>query len=358
MGAVKTKETPAEVGATRVAAGRGVSAVDPIDAPEGNAADGAPAGETTIGGPGTEGAPELSGIGRALSILGDRWVLLILQRAFLLRIRTFAGWRDELGISESVLAARLKELVENGIFVQQAYRDGRTRLEYRLSDAGLRLWSLLVAIYSWERDWAGRADLPPLIHHSCGHDAHPYLACGSCHKPMTARDTHTERGPLATFSRIGLARQHRRTTARGDVRTDFLGYLPSSLEILGDRWSTSVLAAAFLGVRRFVDFQNELGIAPSVLTDRLKRFVELGALQPATGRQYRLTDRGLAFFEVFAFLVYWGQRELPGPEGSDLDITHKPCGSPLRPVLQCRHCDEVLARREVRFDLSATPDRG
>ncbi|GAA3829517.1 winged helix-turn-helix transcriptional regulator [Sphaerisporangium flaviroseum] len=299
-------------------------------------------------------AAELSAIGRALGILGDRWVLLILQRAFLLRIRTFAGWRDELGISESVLAARLKELVRHGIFVPAAYRDGRTRYEYRLTGAGLRLWAFLVAIHSWERDWADRPGLLAPVHDTCGHDARPYLACGTCRKPMSARDTHTRRGPLASFARIGVPRHHRRTV-RADDRTDFVGYCPHSMEILGDRWSTTVLAAAFLGIRRFVDFQNELGIAPSVLTERLKRFVELGVLQTDACRLYRLTDKGLGFFEVFAFLTDWAQRELPAPEGSGLTITHKPCGAALQPVLLCRWCEEVLERREIHFDMSAYP---
>lgn len=304
-------------------------------------------GESGDGGAGGD----LSAIGRALGILGDRWVLLILQRAFLLRIRTFAAWRGELGISESVLAARLKELVRHGIFVMAAYRDGRTRYEYRLTERGLRLWAFLVAIHSWERDWADRPGLLTLLHDTCGHDARPYLACGGCRAPMCARDTHTERGPLATFSRVGVPRHHRRTQ-RADDMADFIGYCPHSMEILGDRWSTTVLAAAFLGVRRFIDFQSELGIAPSVLTERLKRFVELGVLRAEDDRGYRLTDKGLAFFEVFAFLTDWAQAELPAPEGSGLTVTHKPCGAGLRPVLLCRWCHGTLERREIHFDLT------
>ncbi|MEV7967340.1 helix-turn-helix domain-containing protein [Sphaerisporangium sp. NPDC088356] len=308
------------------------------------------AGRDQDGGDSADLNTDLSAIGRALGILGDRWVLLILQRAFLLRIRTFAAWRDELGISESVLAARLKELVKHGIFETAAYRDGRIRYEYRLTGRGLRLWAFLVAIHSWERDWADRPDLLTLTHDACGNDARPYLACGACREPMSARDTHTERGPLATFARVGVPRHHRRTV-RGDDRADFLGYCPHSMEILGDRWSTTILAAAFLGIRRFVDFQGEFGIAPSVLTERLKRFVELGVLRTDSYRLYRLTDKGLAFFEVFAFLTDWAQRELPAPEGSGLTITHKPCGAALRPVLLCRACHQALERREVHFDV-------
>jgi DNA-binding HxlR family transcriptional regulator len=302
---------------------------------------------------GTEREParaELSAIGQARAIPGDRWVLLILQRAFLLRIRTFAGWHDALGISESVLAARLRELVDHGIFELSAYRNGRTRYEYRLTERGLRLWALLVAIQAWERDWVAPGRLPPLLHEQCGQDAKPYLGCGSCLEPMSARDTRTEPGPLATFSRIGPPRRHRRTV-RSDAPPDLIGYCPASMEILGDRWSTSVLAGAFLGTRRFVDFQSGLGIAPSVLTDRLRRFVELRVFDARPDGSYRLTDKGLAFFEVFAFLVDWAQRELPAPEGSALSITHALCGAAFQPVLLCRACGRPLQRREVRFVL-------
>ncbi|MET8155872.1 helix-turn-helix domain-containing protein [Sphaerisporangium sp. NPDC005289] len=291
---------------------------------------------------------DLSAFGRALGMLGDRWVLLIIQRAFLLHVRTFAGWRDELGISESVLATRLKELVGHGILAPVAYRDGRTRYEYRLTGAGLRLWSFLLAIHGWERDWADGPNLLGPTHDICGQDARPYLACGACRRPVGARDTATELGPRTSFVRIGLPRHHRRTLRGGD----HVGYCPHSMEILGDRWSTAVLAAALLGVKRFVDFQSRLGIAPSVLTERLKRFVEVGVLTADSCRLYRLTEKGLAFFEVFAFLVEWAQRELPVPEDARLVITHRYCGEVLTPVLVCLACDGVLERRRIHFDLT------
>ncbi|MEV8631187.1 winged helix-turn-helix transcriptional regulator [Streptosporangium sp. NPDC051023] len=292
---------------------------------------------------------------QALAMVGDRWVLLILQRAFILRIRTFAGWRDALGISESVLSTRLKELVGHGIFEPAPYRNGRTRHEYRLTERGLGLWAPLMAIHSWERDWARGGSPLPFVHAPCGLAAVPYLGCDACRGPVNARETRTEAGPAAGLSRIGSPRVHRRTVRAG-AGPDPLGYRPDSMEILGDRRSTAVLALALLGARRFADFQSGLGIAPSVLANRLRRFVELGVLDPGPGRSYGLTEKGLAFFAVFALLADWARRELPAPEDSALTFTHVPCGAVLAPVLLCAACGLPLRRHEIRFGLDAGPE--
>ncbi|ETK33680.1 winged helix-turn-helix transcriptional regulator [Microbispora sp. ATCC PTA-5024] len=289
-------------------------------------------------------------VGRALAILGDRWVLLILHRAFVLRVRTYAGFRDALSISESVLAARLKELVRTGILTHVPVRDGRTRHEYRLTGRGLALWPLLVAIYTWEARWSGRA-LPPLVHEVCGRAGLPYLSCGSCGRAVAARDTETL--PAAAFAGAGPPRRHRRTV-RADAGADAFGYLPASMEILGDRWSTNVLAAAFLGTRRFVDFQTRLGVAPSVLADRLRRFAEQDVFT-AAGGDYRLTDKGLGFFPVFAFLVDWARREIAAPPGSGPAIVHRPCGAALVPVLSCPACAGPLRRKEIHYGPGRPP---
>ncbi|MFI6453466.1 winged helix-turn-helix transcriptional regulator [Streptosporangium amethystogenes] len=297
-----------------------------------------------------------SAIGQALLAISDQWTLLILQRAFLMRTRRFADWRDELGMSESVLANRLKELVAGDLLRPAPYREqGRTRTEYLLTERALELWPLLVEIWSWERSWVPRRrGLPELIHDACGRRTDVELGCAACDRaPVTARDTETLRGS-ATFAQVAVPRHHRRTV-RDDVERDPLSYFPETFELLGDRWSTVMLAATFLGVRRFADFQSELGMAPSVLSDRLRRFTELGVLSAGEsdgGRpRYLLTDKGLAFFGVFAFIVDWAQRWYAGPPGTDLLITHRACGRPFRPYLRCLSCGTPLNRTEVRFAL-------
>lgn len=295
-----------------------------------------------------------SAIGQALLAIGDQWTLLIVQRAFLLRIRRFADWRDELRVSESVLANRLKELVAGGLLYPAPYREeGRTRTEYLLSEQARELWPLLVAVWSWERAWVPRrSGLPELVHEACGERTDVEIGCASCGRaPVTARDTVTERG-AATFAQVAVPRLHRKTV-RFNAEDDSLSYFPETLELLGDRWGTVLLAAALLGMQRFADFQAELGMAPSVLSNRLRRFTELGVLTPDEGKggraRYRLTDKGLAFFEVFAFLVDWAQRWYEGPPGTDLRIEHRACGKAFHPYLSCRSCGERLERTSVAF---------
>lgn len=289
-----------------------------------------------------------SAIGQALLAICDQWTLLILQRAFLLHIRRFADWRDELGMSESVLANRLKEMVAGDLLRPVPYREqGRTRTEYLLTERAIELWPLLVEIWSWERRWVPRrVGLPELTHDACGNRTDVELGCESCGQaPVTARDTVTVRGE-ATFAQVTVPRHHRRTV-RGE--RDPLSYFPETFELLGDRWSTVILAAAFLGMRRFADFQSELGVAPSVLSHRLRRFTELGvlAVEDSGARpRYRLTDKGLDFFGIFAVIVDWAQRWY---SGTDLEITHRTCGKPFRPYLRCRSCGHPLHRTDMHF---------
>ncbi|MFD1929984.1 winged helix-turn-helix transcriptional regulator [Nonomuraea mangrovi] len=294
-----------------------------------------------------------SAIGQALLAISDQWTLLILQRAFLLHTRRFADWRDQLGMSESVLANRLKELVAGELLRPEPYREaGRARTEYLLTERAIELWPMLVEIWSWERRWVPRRhSLPELVHETCGSRTDVELGCASCGRaPVTARDTETVRA-AATFAQVTVPRHHRRTV-RGEAERDPLSYLPDTFELLGDRWSTVILAAAFLGMRRFADFQSELGVAPSVLSNRLRRFTELGVLaveEPGARPRYRLTGKGLDFFGIFAFVVEWAQAWYTGPPNTDLRVTHRACGQPFRPCLRCRSCGRAISRTEVHF---------
>jgi DNA-binding HxlR family transcriptional regulator len=89
-------------------------------------------------------------IARSLSVLGEKWTLLVVREALWGQTR-FAEFRANLGIAPDVLADRLQTLVDAGILERQAYREEgqREREEYVLTDAGRELLPVLAALSTW-----------------------------------------------------------------------------------------------------------------------------------------------------------------------------------------------------------------
>lgn len=137
-------------------------------------------------------------ISRPLSVLGDRWTFVIVKQSFA-GVRRFEDFQASLGISRGRLADRLDRLVTHGILRRAPYRDGgRTRHEYRLTDKGLDLYPVLIAL----RDWGDRymaPDGPPVRyrHAGCTGEARAQVVCDACGAALTARDVAPEAGPGA-----------------------------------------------------------------------------------------------------------------------------------------------------------------
>lgn len=135
-------------------------------------------------------------IARALSVVGDRWTLLILRDTFL-GTRRFENFQSSLGITRHRLADRLRKLVDNGILDRVRYQERPTRYEYRLTEKGRDLYPVIVSLVGWGDRWmAGKAGPPiELVHRSCGHHISPVLACPDCGVPISARDMQARPGP-------------------------------------------------------------------------------------------------------------------------------------------------------------------
>ncbi|WP_432489537.1 winged helix-turn-helix transcriptional regulator [Kineococcus sp. SYSU DK018] len=91
-----------------------------------------------------------------------------------------------------------------------------------------------------------------------------------------------------------------------------------TLDLVGDRWSLLIVRDAMDGARAFTDFQQRLGIARNVLTDRLRRLVEDGVMRrevAASGKRqtYALTPAGQDLFTVVVALRQWGERHAFAP---------------------------------------------
>jgi DNA-binding HxlR family transcriptional regulator len=131
-----------------------------------------------------------------------------------------------------------------------------------------------------------------------------------------------------------------------------------SLEQVGEWWSMLILRDAFLGLRRFDEFQASLGIAPNMLTRRLAKLVEAGLLERrqygthSRRFEYLLTERGRDFRPVLLSLVAWGNRHL-AHEGKAVQIIDTQTGKEAVPQL----VDAVtgLPLADARFRVVAGP---
>jgi DNA-binding HxlR family transcriptional regulator len=89
-----------------------------------------------------------------------------------------------------------------------------------------------------------------------------------------------------------------------------------TLELVGERWTLLIVRDALLGVRRFDDFQESLGVARNVLADRLNRLVDEGILERKKYSErpprfeYRLTEKGRDLAVPVLALMQWGDRHL------------------------------------------------
>lgn len=134
-------------------------------------------------------AGERCSVARSVAVIGDRWTLMILRDCFL-GIRRFEDFERRLGISRSIVADRLKKLAEEGVLRREAYQDRPLRHEYRLTEKGLALHPVLMAIVHWgDVHYADEAG-PPLLHRhkGCGCDFAPVTTCSVCGDYVSARD--------------------------------------------------------------------------------------------------------------------------------------------------------------------------
>ncbi len=120
---------------------------------------------------------------RALDVVSSKSALLILREAFYGTAR-FDDFAERVGISEPVVAARLRELVDEGLLVREPYREPgqRTRMAYRLTDKGAELLPVLVALMQWGDRWLQPSGAPVQLRHAdCGEVVRAELRCTAGH---------------------------------------------------------------------------------------------------------------------------------------------------------------------------------
>jgi DNA-binding HxlR family transcriptional regulator len=139
-------------------------------------------------------------IAATLGIVGEKWTFLVLREAFN-GVRRFDDIQRRTGMPRQVLSNRLSRLVSDGILRRTPYQDEgqRPRSEYRLTDKGIELYPVLVALLGWGDKYVAQAGGPPveLTHRDCGAPVHLQLACSAGHVLGSARDVTPVPGPGA-----------------------------------------------------------------------------------------------------------------------------------------------------------------
>ena len=138
-------------------------------------------------------------VARALSVLGERWTLLIIRDAFR-GTRRFDDFQRSLGVTRHRLSERLRKLVEEGVLTRVAYMERPTRYEYRLTRKGLALYPVLMTLSQWGDDWMDDGNGPPdyYRHSLCGHHVRPVLSCSECGDPLRPEEVSAQPGAVLT----------------------------------------------------------------------------------------------------------------------------------------------------------------
>jgi DNA-binding HxlR family transcriptional regulator len=138
-------------------------------------------------------------IAKPLSVLGERWAILVVRDVFLGR-RRFDEMQESLGVASNVLSQRLATLTDEGILERHRYSEHPERFEYRLTQKGLDLQPVLLALIAWGDRYTVGDDGPPLepVHTGCNHAFHAVATCSECGEPLRPSEVRTRPGPGAS----------------------------------------------------------------------------------------------------------------------------------------------------------------
>ena len=132
-------------------------------------------------------------VARSLEVVGEWWTMLIVREAFN-GVRRFDDFQARLGIARNVLAARLQRLVDHGILERRRYHERPERFEYRLTEKGMDLYPVLIALMGWGDRWQAGPEGPPvrLTHETCGQAPDAVLACSHCGGRLLPREVKAD----------------------------------------------------------------------------------------------------------------------------------------------------------------------
>jgi DNA-binding HxlR family transcriptional regulator len=119
----------------------------------------------------------------ALAVVGDKYSLLVV-REIGYGYRRFEELAGYTGAPRDVLASRLRRLEALGILERWPYSERPPRHEYHLTEAGLELRPIVLALKEWGDRQREPGKEPVVFQHVCGAEFHPLTVCAACRQPV------------------------------------------------------------------------------------------------------------------------------------------------------------------------------
>jgi DNA-binding HxlR family transcriptional regulator len=126
-----------------------------------------------------------------------------------------------------------------------------------------------------------------------------------------------------------------------------------TMDVIGEPWSPLIVRNIYMGIIRFDQLQQSLGIARKVLAERLRWLTEAGVLERReySSRppryEYVLTPKGIELFDVLMVMVAWGDKWLAGEAGPPALYRHHACGQISHADLHCSVCDQPMHAADI-----------
>jgi DNA-binding HxlR family transcriptional regulator len=126
-----------------------------------------------------------------------------------------------------------------------------------------------------------------------------------------------------------------------------------TMDVAGEPWSPLIVRNVYVGISRFDQLQQSLGISRKVLAERLRRLTEVGVLArreysaSPPRHEYVLTEMGLDLVEVLMVMVRWGDRWLAGQAGPPVLYRHHACGQISHVELHCSECGKPMRATDI-----------
>jgi DNA-binding HxlR family transcriptional regulator len=126
-----------------------------------------------------------------------------------------------------------------------------------------------------------------------------------------------------------------------------------TMDVVGEPWSPLIVRNIFIGIARFDQLQQSLGISRKVLAERLRWLTEAGVLEQREyssrppRHEYVLTAKGLDLVQVLMVMVAWGDKYLAGQAGPPVLYRHHACGQIGHAELHCSQCGQPMRATDI-----------